>query len=41
MPRKRTLLEKLTFPQLVKFPKFYENRRFSTALKKACLLSLL
>jgi hypothetical protein len=35
VPRKRTLLEKLTFPQLVKFPTFYGTRKFIIALKKS------
>jgi hypothetical protein len=40
-PRSRVLLEKLTGLQLVKkFPTFYGTRRFITAFKIACHLSL-
>jgi hypothetical protein len=40
-PWSRVLLEKLTGRQLVKkFPAFYGNRRFITALTRACHLSL-
>jgi hypothetical protein len=40
MLRRRSLLEKLTFPQLVKkFPSFYETRRFIGAFGKDLLLA--